>query len=83
MANMQQQLTELKEVAVAMKNNRIRIREIFCDKNPECKAACACQPDGKNYDDSKCPLFKHDPAGIEAELDFEYNQAIILGNITE
>ena len=82
MANMQQQLTELKEVAVAMKNNRIRIREIFCDKNPECKAACGCH-DGKTYDDSKCPLFKHDAAGIEAELDFEYNQAIILGNIIE
>lgn len=82
MANMQQQLGELKEVAVAMKNNRIRIREIFCDKNPECKAACGCH-DGKTYDDSKCPLFKHDAAGIEAELDFEYNQAVILGNITE
>ena len=82
MANMQRQLSELKEVAVAMKNNRIRIREIFCDKNPECKAACGCH-DGKTYDDSKCPLFKHDAVGIEAELDFEYNQAIILGNITE
>jgi len=82
MASMQEQLGELKEVAVAMKNNQIRIREIFCDKNPECKAACGCH-DGKKYDDSKCPLFSKDATGIADELDFEYNQAIILGNITE
>ena len=82
MANMQQQLQELKEVAIAMKDNKIRIREIFCDKNPECKNICGCFSNG-NYDDSKCPLFSKDSNGISDELDFEYNQAIILGNITE
>lgn len=80
--NYRKNLDELVEVSISMKKNKIRIREIFCEKNPPCKKECGCCIGGE-YDDAKCPLFGKSDEDIKDELNFEYEQAVILGNLED
>lgn len=68
-------------VTQTMLKHKDEMREKFCSENPICKAKCGCFVNGQ-YDDSKCPLFRQDNAGIDDELRTEYNTQVLLGNIT-